>query len=356
MRPLRILVVDDSVVVRHVMSDVLPRDRELEVVVASGGRVALRRIDQQMPDLVLLDVEMPDMNGLATLTAIRERDREVPVVMFSALTATGAAATVDALARGATDYFPKPSQLGSAQEARRTITEQLIPKIRALCGRMPSSAPATARPLSEAKVPNDPITAVGIGSSTGGPRALELLLADLPADFPLPVFIVQHMPPLFTARLADSLDERAMLPVREVAANGRVTAGMVRIAPGDQHMVVHRQGRVVDCHLHRGPKIQSCRPAVDALLESMAHTYGAGALAVILTGMGQDGLDGCRAIRAAGGHVIAQDEPSSVVWGMPGNVANAGLAHRILPLDQIGATIVRLVTGARTQPRPRAMD
>ena len=348
MRPLRILVVDDSVVVRHVMSDVLPRDPEFEVTVAASGRLALRRLEQQMPDLVLLDIEMPEMNGLATLAAIRERNYQIPVVMFSVLTATGAAATIEALARGATDYFTKPSHLGSAEEARRAIVDELVPKIRALCGRVtgsPEAKPAAAYVPSGSPMPRDPITAVGIGASTGGPNALEMVLAELPPDFPIPVFIVQHMPREFTTRLASRLDETGTLPVREVVVGGRVTPGLARLAPGDHHMVVARQGRVVDLRLHRGPKILSCRPAVDVLFESMAEAYGAGTLAVVLTGMGQDGLAGCRAIREAGGHVVVQDRDSSVVWGMPGNVADAGLAHGVLPLDQIGPTIVRLVTG-----------
>jgi two-component system, chemotaxis family, protein-glutamate methylesterase/glutaminase len=363
MKNIRVLVVDDSVVIRKLVSEVLASDADIEVAgTAANGRICLAKIPQVNPDLVTLDVEMPDMNGLDALTEIRKVYPKLPVIMFSTLTERGAATTIEALARGASDYVTKPANVGSVNAAILNLRTQLLPKIKMFCGRASSltpSAPApslpAARPPSAAGhapaitlappsfAANSAIDAVAIGVSTGGPNALIQVLPTLPADFPVPVLIVQHMPPLFTRLLAERLNGQARLAVREAAPGAPVRPGEIWIAPGDWHMEVERRNGSVHLNTQQGPPENSCRPAVDVLFRSVARVYGSRVLAVILTGMGQDGLRGCRDIHSAGGTIYAQDEATSVVWGMPGFVAHAGIASRVLPLDQIGAEITRRV-------------
>jgi two-component system chemotaxis response regulator CheB len=273
--------------------------------------------------------------------------------MFSALTERGAMATLEALSRGATDYFNKPAQAGGLEASLAVIREQLIPKIKALCApagqpaRGPSlQARATQPKCAASRQPPGPAAVLAIGASTGGPNALAELLRPLPADFPVPIVIAQHMPPMFTRLLAERLSAQFSIPVREGASGTVLKPGHAWIAPGDHHMVVVRDGLQIRLRLHQEPPENSCRPAVDVLLRSVAGTFGSGTLAVILTGMGQDGLRGCEAIREAGGQILAQDEGSSVVWGMPGCVARAGLADRVLPLALMADEIQR-----RTQKR-----
>ncbi|MCG8556476.1 MAG: chemotaxis response regulator protein-glutamate methylesterase [Proteobacteria bacterium] len=357
-RPIRVLVVDDAVVIRRSVSKILSEDPEIEVVaVAANGRIALSKLPLAAPDLVILDMEMPDMDGLQTLAALSEAQPELPVIMFSAHTERGAAATLKALSLGAADYVPKPARIQSPAIAAQCVRDQLIPKIKALCSMTagfegsPNVAPRQSQP---AGVPyrarehaGAPIGLLAIGASTGGPKALESVLDALPADFPVPTLIVQHMPPLFTRLLAASLSSGASVAVREGYAGAALRPGQVWIAPGDAHMMVARQGSTVRLQIHKGPEENSCRPAVDVLFRSVADVYGARALAVLLTGIGQDGLRGCERIREAGGRVYVQDATTSVVWGMPGFVANAGLAHRILPLAELSAEIAHEVMASR---------
>ncbi|NBO91509.1 MAG: chemotaxis response regulator protein-glutamate methylesterase [Planctomycetia bacterium] len=350
MTKIRVMVVDDSVVIRRQVTDELALDPAIEVICAAhNGKQALIRLEQLTPDLVILDIEMPEMDGLTALVEIRKKYPRLPVIMFSSLTERGAVATLDALARGASSYFPKPST-GGVDESRRIIRERLVPEIKALV-RPPASATLTnpnpfprqaevARPITSARV-----QAVLIGSSTGGPNALSQVFASFPADLSVPVLIAQHMPPMFTKMLAARLTSERAIKVHEAMAGMTVQPGQAYIAPGDYHLTVVRDGAQVKTALNQGPLENSCRPAVDVLFRSAASIYGAGCLAVILTGMGQDGLRGCEAVHATGGQVIAQDEASSVVWGMPGFVARSGIASRILPLDAIGMEIVRRVRG-----------
>ncbi len=351
---IRVLVVDDAVVVRRMVSDALASDPELEVVgTAANGRLALARLPELRPDVITLDVEMPELDGLETLRTLRKSYPRLPVIMFSTLTERGAAATLDALALGANDYVTKPSNVGSATLAQQRIRDELIPKIKSWCRRPASPAGASApailnRPARPAaSVARAEILAVGV--STGGPNALAELLGGLPADFPIPVVIVQHMPPVFTRLLAERLDARSPLAVREAAGGEELAAGGVWLAPGDYHLeVTRRQGRLYS-RLHQEPPENSCRPAVDVLFRSVAAVHGPGALAVIMTGMGQDGLRGCEAIRQAGGRVFAQDEATSVVWGMPGAVVRANLAEQILPLGELAAAIVQVAGRGRRE-------
>jgi two-component system chemotaxis response regulator CheB len=375
-----VLVVDDSVVVRRLVSDALAGAPDIQVVgTAANGRFALSKIDRLRPDIVTMDVEMPEMDGLTAVREVRKKYPSLPVIMFSALTAAGAAATLDALAAGATDYVTKPTNTGSIAASIEAIREQLVPRIHALCGRRAAPArPVTARPQPHPVQPLRPIrpqvaplagrpaaaTATGtgsgtgrmdivaIGASTGGPDALAKLLPALPADFPVPIVIVQHMPPLFTRMFAERLDRTCALDIVEATDRLVLRPGMVALAPGDRHLTVDRQATSIIARLTDGPPENSCRPAVDVLFRSVARAYGGASLGVMLTGMGRDGASGSRDIRTAGGEIVAQDEASSVVWGMPGTVVSAGLATSILPLHDVAAFLnSRINTGriARTK-------
>ena len=348
----RVLVVDDAVVVRKVLSDALARDPALEVVgSAANGRMALAKLPQLRPDIVLLDIEMPEMNGLETIPELRKLSPRIPIIMFSTLTERGAAATLDALALGASDYVTKPSNL-DMEATSRAITGELIPKIKALCRiGSPFSVPApcatparAALRASKAPLLSAPAKIVAIGVSTGGPEALARVIPCLPANLPVPIVIAQHMPPIFTSMLASRLSEKSSIPVRECKPGELLGSGVAWIAPGDYHMVLKAEGRAIRLQTHQGPRENFCRPSVDVLFRSVADLFGPRALAVILTGMGQDGFKGCEALAAKGARIVVQDEASSVVWGMPGFVARAGLADKILPLDSIGSEIVRSVS------------
>jgi two-component system chemotaxis response regulator CheB len=354
MRKIRVLIVDDSTVIRRLVTDALAEDPVLEVVgSAPNGHIALAKIPQLNPDVVTLDIEMPELDGLATLARLRKTYPKLPVIMFSTLTQKGAVATINALSLGATDYVTKPANVGSVTAAIQKVRDDLIPKIKTFC-RLdpPSPRAATAKKpgatanctLPSIRQRNVPCEIVAIGVSTGGPNALAEVLRDVPADFPVPVVIVQHMPPVFTKYLAQRLDETSPLQVREARAGERLHAGGVWLAPGDYHLALSRVGDSVITQLHQGPPENSCRPAVDVLFRSVAQQYGAATLAVVLTGMGADGLRGCEAIAEAGGRIVAQDEATSVVWGMPGAVVGASLADDIVPLDQIAAHLRRIVS------------
>jgi two-component system chemotaxis response regulator CheB len=351
MKSIRILVVDDSVVIRKLLTDTLSGDSAIEVVgTASDGRIALSKLSQLKPDLITLDIEMPVMNGLETLTAIRKLHPELPVIMFSTLTEHGAAATLDALSLGASDYATKPSNTGSYPVAIERIRAELIPKIKTLCRIATAKTPALSvpRPASRVRPHSNPrLEIVAIGTSTGGPNALADVLPRLPADFPVPIVVVQHMPPLFTRLLAERLASRSAFPVQEGTDGATLSPGHAWIAPGDFHMKVIRAGLHARLNLNQDAPENSCRPAVDVLFRSVAKAYGSSALAVVMTGMGSDGVLGARDIREAGGAVIIQDEPSSVVWGMPGLVHASGLHDASYPLDQLGEEITRRVLHSR---------
>ncbi|MBN9521489.1 chemotaxis-specific protein-glutamate methyltransferase CheB [bacterium] len=342
MPAIRVLIVDDSAVFRRAVAGELSADPALEVVgTAANGRIALAKLAQTVPDLVVLDVEMPELDGLATLREIRKTHPKLPVIMFSAVTERGAAATLDALALGATDYFPKPAPTAGGLDASlRVIREDLIPGIKALCAR-PATPPPPSPPPAGVVPATGRIDVVAVAASTGGPNALAELFAGFPADLPVPVVIAQHMPPMFTRQLAERLSVRFAVRVEEGRAGGALPPGHAWIAPGDYHLVVVRDAAGVRVAVNQEPPENSCRPAADVLFRSVAAAFGPAALGVVLTGMGQDGLRGCEAIRAAGGRVIVQDEATSVVWGMPGAVARAGLADRVLPPAQLAHEVVR---------------
>jgi two-component system chemotaxis response regulator CheB len=351
MKSIRILVVDDSVVIRKLLTDTLSGDSTMEVVgTAINGRVALSKLSQLKPDLITLDIEMPVMNGLETLAAIRKLHPKLPVIMFSTLTEHGAAATLDALSLGASDYATKPSNTGSYPIAIERIRAELIPKIKALCGIATAKIPALSvpRPVSKVRPQTTPrLEIVAIGTSTGGPNALVEVLPRIPADFPVPIVVVQHMPPIFTRLLAERLASRSAFPVEEGGNGVTLSSGHAWIAPGNFHMKVVRTGLHARLNLTQDAPENSCRPAVDVLFRSVAKAYGPNVLAVVMTGMGSDGVLGARDVREAGGNVIIQDERSSVVWGMPGLVHASGLDDACYPLNQLGAEITRRVLHSR---------
>ena len=353
---IRVLVVDDSVVIRRLVCHALEEDLAVEVVgVAANGRIALNRIPQLNPDVITLDIEMPDMNGLELLRELSRRDLGIRVVMFSTMTEHGALATLEALALGADDYVTKASNVGSLDVSLANLRRELIPKIRQFfqfggAGEsqqvVPRSCPATPMPrLATGRASSRP-EAVAIGVSTGGPAALAEIVPQFPANFPLPVFVVQHMPPLFTRFLAERLAGLTQLSVKEAAGGEQPQPGWIYIAPGDFHMRISSTLWGAGIVLDQDPPLNSCRPAVDALFSSLADAYGGKVVAAILTGMGQDGLRGAERLRAAGAHILAQDEASSVVWGMPGAVVGAGAANEVLPLEAIVPAILKEVGAA----------
>lgn len=358
-RPTRVLIVDDSAVMRSLLRSVLRREPGYEPAgTAADGESALGAIQTLRPDVVLLDVEMPVMDGLATLRKLRERGHKMPVVMCSSLTQRGARVTIEALASGASDYVAKPSGQATPAEAIAALARELLPKISALTASVPvqpviplapfrSIPPVGGMPLPCETIAPVP-TVLAIGVSTGGPAALDVLLPALPAQFPLPVLVVQHMPELFTRLLAERLNERCPLAVREASQGELVSPGTIFIARGNWHLEVALGARASQptLRLTQAPPENHCRPAVDVLYRSAAAVYGSGVLAAVLTGMGSDGLEGARAIRGCGGMVLAQDQATSAVWGMPGAVARAGFAQRILPIQALAPEILRLVARA----------
>ena len=346
---IRVLVVDDSVVIRRLVTHALEQDPALEVVgAASNGAIALQRIPQLNPDVLTLDIEMPEMDGLETLRRVRREYPQLRVIMFSTLTERGAEVTLEALTLGADDYVTKASNEGSLDRSMARLREELVPKIKqffhvaaqGLAAVQPEPGRVAAAPPVRLGV-RVPLSArvrpkvVVIGVSTGGPTALGSILPELPAGFPLPVLVVQHMPPLFTRLLAERLHASCRLPVEEASQGAPVEAGKILIAPGDFHLKVASNAGGVRVCLDQAPPLNSCRPAVDALFTSIGDVYGGAVIAAVLTGMGQDGLRGAEILKAQGASVLAQDEASSVVWGMPGAVVNAGLADRVLPLDRV---------------------
>jgi two-component system chemotaxis response regulator CheB len=395
MPPIRVLVVDDSVVIRRIVTMMLSEDPEITVVgSAPNGKIAVEKVDQLRPDAVTLDVEMPIMDGVTAVRHIRRKHPRLPVVMFSTLTERGAEATLDALAAGASDYVTKPANVGSVAQSMENIRTQLIPKLKALCaarrpafGTVPPPRPASGTAAASGRpatvVPRTPIApaasapandsgpaasasrvqvaragAVGrgsvgvlaIASSTGGPDALTNVIPLLPADLPVPVVLVQHMPPVFTKLFAQRLDLKSRVAVREAEHGELILPGNVYVAPGDFHLSVERRATTVHAVLTQSEPENFCRPAADVLFRSVAKVYGRSSLGLVLTGMGHDGAKGAEEMVAAGARIFAQDEATSVVWGMPGAVSKAGLAECILPLPDIAPALLAamsLKTAAR---------
>lgn len=353
--PLRILLVDDSAVIRGALGQIVDAEPDLRVVgTARNGGVALDVLRQVSVDVVLLDIEMPEMDGLTALPLILAQCPGVRVIMASSLTQAGAASTLQALMTGASDYISKPPVGVTAAdliEKRREI----IAKVRAVgkAGRVQRARRAAARSDATSEQPPVRVAAssntsanapriLAIAASTGGPNALADVLCALPADFPLPILITQHMPPGFTGMLAERLARDTGRECVEATDGIEVCARTSYVAPGDYHMLVRLVAGRPRIQLMQSEPENHCRPAADPMLRSVAQLYGASALALVLTGMGEDGMRGCADVRARGGRVIAQDESTSVVWGMPGAVVNAGLADNVLPISEIPRQIASL--------------
>lgn len=376
--PLRVMIVDDAVVVRGLVSRWIDEEPGLKTVASlRTGREAVDQLLRHNPDVVLLDIEMPDLDGIEALPLLLEKKRDLIVIMASTLTRRNAEVSLKALSLGAADYIPKPAtnrEVTTSASFRRDLIEK-IRQLGARRRRGPSDgrarAPAgaatpTARPkigLVEAR--SAPVFGHGsdftlrpfaltpprvllIGSSTGGPQALTSMVEQLgPVIARAPVLITQHMPPTFTTILAEHLARAANCPAREAEDGEPIAPGTIYLAPGGRHMTVGRRGKAAVISLNDAPLINFCRPAVDPLFSSAAQVFGVASLAVILTGMGMDGTHGAQDVVAAGGAVIAQDEATSIVWGMPGAAANAGVCSAVLPLDQIAPKVVRLFRGER---------
>jgi len=371
-RPIRVLAVDDSAVMRGILKTLFlahnrKRPRELPEMELCGtvtnGVECLAAVLSLRPDVVVLDLEMPRMHGLDVLERLRVEEPGLPVIMCSSYTERGARATLDALALGAADYVMKPAEQSALDPAMETLANQLLPKIVALAG-VGHQAIAGMRGQTQrqegatagAAAPQVEIVVIGV--STGGPSALEAMLPKLAADFPVPIMIVQHMPKLFTGALAKRLDRCCALRVREATDGAELSPGTIWLAPGDKHMEVTGSSKstaarggstgAMAVRLHQGPSFNHCKPSVDYLFCSAAMFYGAGTLAVVMTGMGSDGLAGARRVHEVGGVVLTQDAASSAVWGMPGRVFEAGISREPLPLSTLAGELTRRVNAVRS--------
>lgn len=373
--PVRVMVVDDSAVIRGLITRALETDPGIQVVATVGnGQLAVSQMSRSDVDVIVLDIEMPVMDGLTALPELLKAAPDVKIIMASTLTQRNAQVSIEALQKGASDYIPKPSSTGEIHGSA-DFKRDLIEKVKVL-GRVrrdrrdrnkaagiPESKPAAARAATAAPgarssllSPTSPIVLrpfarsnpqiVGIGSSTGGPQALFTVLGNLPASFKLPIVITQHMPATFTTILAEHIARVAKRPSAEGRDGEPIEPGKIYLAPGDNHMVVETQGTQKIIRLNKNPPENFCRPAVDPMFRSLAAAYGPSVLGVVLTGMGSDGAKGGRVLVDAGANVIAQDEASSVVWGMPGAAANAGICSALLPIDKVAGEIAR-ISGVR---------
>jgi len=357
---IRVFIADDSAVVRRIVTDTLRKAPDIEIVgSARNGQQALELIEVKKPDVVVLDIEMPVMDGLTALRELRKTDRRTPVIMFSSLTTRGGVATLDALSFGASDYVTKPVSAGAMSDSVEYLEKELVPLVlqwglQSRQRRIPAAAqmhPHIPTPVQRPPAKPTPIEIIAIGSSTGGPNALADVLKGIPGDIGVPIVITQHMPKLFTKLLAERLDKICPLTVREAVHDAPIQPGEVWIAPGDYHLSLTSRGGMTYAQLDQGPKENSCRPAVDVLFRSGAKHCGQHCLAVVLTGMGKDGLEGCRALDKCGAPIIVQNEATCVVWGMPRAVEEAGLANAVLPLTGIADEIIRY---AKSKRRPTA--
>jgi len=378
-RPIRVLAVDDSAVMRGALRTIFavhaekprPGLPKMELCgVVEDGVEGLRAVAQLRPDVLLLDLEMPRLHGLDVLERLHLEDPGLPVIMCSAYTEGGARTTLDALALGAADYVMKPQGQSDFATAMEMLAGQLLPKIAALAGsgsrigkqREVSNLRPVGEPGSRSGLPrigSRPVEIVVIGVSTGGPSALEAMLPKLGKDFPVPVLIVQHMPKLFTGALAERLDRCCALRVREAQDGSELRPGTIWLAPGDAHMEVaeiagmagtgsERRALRAVVRLHQQTAPNHCKPSVDYLFSSAARMYGAGTLALVMTGMGSDGLAGARRVHQAGGEVLTQDVATSAVWGMPGRVFEAGISRQPLPLNALAAELTLRVQVGRS--------
>ncbi|WP_370676877.1 chemotaxis response regulator protein-glutamate methylesterase [Pleomorphomonas sp. PLEO] len=375
--PIRVMVVDDSVVIRGLLGRWLDEEPKLAVVASHrNGRLAVDDVLRSNPDVVILDIEMPDMDGLTALPLLIEKKRNLVVIVASTLTRRNAEISLKALSLGAADYVPKPesnSGVTTSAEFRRELIEKVThlglraknralpggasrPLSRPQPGAAPAGAPAAHSALRASRPANFTIRSyssvrpriLAIGSSTGGPQALNTLFGEIGSAIGMvPVVLTQHMPPTFTAILAEHITKAAGRPAAEGRDGEVIQPGHIYVAPGGKHMLLIKNGNDVIVRLSDAPPVNFCKPAVDPLFKSVAEIYGTATLAVVLTGMGSDGAEGVRKIGEIGGSAIAQDEETSVVWGMPGAAAHTGMCSDVLPLNEIGRKVSKILLGGR---------
>jgi two-component system chemotaxis response regulator CheB len=367
-RRIRVMIVDDAVVVRGLFGRWVEAEPDLEVVASlRTGREAVNQVERADPDVVVLDVDMPELDGIAALPLLLEKKRDLVVIMASTLTRRNAEISLKALSLGAADYIPKPAsnrEVTGSPSFRRDLIEKIrqlglrskrlrfgnlrarVPGTEAPAALPPKLRASAAQPITLRPLPATAPRVLVIGSSTGGPQALNAIVTQIGSVLDrAPVLITQHMPPTFTTILAEHLARLTNRPAREAVEGEEVNAGTIYLAPGGRHMSVVRRDGIAVIALDDGPLVNFCKPAVDPLFSSAAEVWGPKVLGLVLTGMGSDGLRGAQAIAAAGGSILAQDEPTSVVWGMPGQVAHAGLCSAVLPLDEIAPRLTRLFAG-----------
>ena len=347
---IRVMLCDDSSTMRRLVKTVFKRERRLQVVhEAKNGAEAVDNVVATCPDIIVMDVEMPVMDGVEATREIRKRFPSLPIVMFSSLTSRGAEASLDALSAGANDVVVKPAASGHIDQALSTLEKELITKVITLAdrslARQSIRPPAPVPKRAHAQTKLGQVHAIAIGVSTGGPDALAKLLKGVTKVFPVPVLITQHMPPIFTQRLASRLDSQTIHCVSEAVNDELVLPGKILIAPGGFHMIVKKVGPSIRVSLNQDEPEHSCRPAVDPLFRSVAKCYGPNSLGVVLTGMGMDGTYGAGVIKSSGGRVIVQDQLSSVVWGMPKRVIQAGHADATLSLENISNELSQIEQG-----------
>jgi len=342
---IRVLIVDDSATARRLISQALSAQPDMVVMgFAENGRAALEQVSADLPDAVVLDLEMPEMDGITALRELKRRHATLPVLVFSSQTQRGAGATVDALLAGADDYALKPASSSLNGVSWQTTQVELAAKLRAVTNRARRATPKPKEPpaplsLRPSLSPRVPVKAVAIGTSVGGPEALAVLLPRFSAELAVPLLIVQHMPANFTAALAKRLNDKSRLRVVEASHGQTVEPGVAYLAPGDYHLRVSRQHGAVRLLLDQGPLENGCRPSVDPLFRSASEVYGASLLALVLTGMGSDGVEGARSVAGLGGHVWIQDQESAMIWGMAGAIARAGLARRTCSLLSMAGAV-----------------
>lgn len=354
----RVLIVDDSATIRRLVERGLKAEGLRIAGSASNGKDALVEIERLQPDVVTLDVEMPGMSGLETLKIIRKRWPRLPVIMLSSATTHGADATIEALTLGASSYVPKPSGSSSMGSADlKKVSARLSRRIRALTqnsirGSLPAKPKGGIKrsPITQLPRPTS-VRAIVMATSVGGPNALRRTLPEFVPLVRVPILITQHMPTRFTARLAKRLSQLNGVHVAEVTKMQPLEPGKAYLAPGGRHLVVRRTLTGIVADVDDGPPEAHCKPAADVLLRSAAKLFRESLLTVVLTGMGHDSVNGCRAVKKNGGTVLVQDEASSVVWGMPGLVAQAGLADAVIPLSEIPTAITRIVAPATRSHR-----
>ncbi len=342
---IRVMLVDDSAVVRGFITQALAQEPGIEIVASVlNGRIALSTLERMQVDVILLDVEMPEMDGLTALPLMLAASPQTRIIMVSGVTEKSADITLRALSLGAADCITKPSS-GTEKLAKEVFFREIIQKVKAL-GRKTASqaAPGAGESNAQLQAP-EAIKCVAIGCSTGGPQALMSLFRHFQQKaIRVPVFITQHMPATFTTILANHLQSASGLPCSEAKNGQQVEPGHVYVAPGDYHLIPRFENKAVRNYLSQDPAVNYCRPAVDPMFVALAGIYGRGLLAIVLTGMGQDGLQGARAVVAKGGQVIVQNEATSVVWGMPGAVAKAGLTKVILPLEDMATMLTEALS------------